>query len=66
MDLAVKPLMEANLLSQLIELTGMMALLRKRGVAPDPACEQQVGVTRKAPSSRPSCHNSAKPCIGHA
>ena len=58
MDLAVKPLMEANLLSQLIELTSMMALLRKRGVAPDPACEQQVGVTQSAPC----CSQSVAGC----
>ena len=42
MDQAVQPLMEANLLSQLIELAGLLSLLRRRGVAPLPACEQQV------------------------
>lgn len=42
MNLALKPLMEANLLSQLIELAGLLSLLRNRGVAPQAACEQQV------------------------
>ena len=42
MDGALKPLMEANLLSQLIELAGLLALLRTQGVAPQAACEQQV------------------------
>ena len=42
MNAAVAPLVEAGLVAAVMELAGIHATLRRRGIAPLPACEQQV------------------------
>ena len=42
MDAAMAPLTEAGLVAHVTDLAAVLATLRRRGIVPLPACEQQA------------------------
>ena len=55
MNAAVAPLTEAGLVAAVMELAGVHAALRRRGIAPLPVCEQQARLTFSIPLIPQTC-----------